>query len=214
MKAYLTISCLLLLVCISTSVMAQTFLKDDAPITKSFYKKLKKAKVDSVLIYESGCIGCVQLADTSGTTPRCNTPYGNVSVYFIWKIKGESFIKKFDYCSAYQTIKLKNSTDHLFNFYGENIEFWNKDKDFWKTFNKLSFEEKFKLISPEPDHYGFDKIYFKNYEFEVKDTFEIQKIDKSLVWVDKQKEWVSSVDLFIETEHIKWKLDNKKKGLN
>ncbi|TFF33599.1 hypothetical protein [Mucilaginibacter psychrotolerans] len=209
MKFYRLLICFGMLMATANIACAQT-IAQDAPLTKKFFKKLKKDRVDTILVYAKGCIGCERIFPKDSTTGAryiCDAPYGAIDVYFIWKSKATSYIKRFDYCSSFKPIQLNNFPDSILNYYTNNSSLWKEEKHFWKDYKKLSTIEKFGLIPPGPVHYSFQRLYFNGYEFLVKNYY--TKTNKNTFpWEEKQREWAASVSSFLKNNHFQWELDD------
>jgi hypothetical protein len=181
----------------------------DVPLAKKFLLSLKKQHIDTIFIYSDRCVGCVvtyaEPNDTTLAKPyECYCPYGDVILYFIWKIKGQSFIKKMDYCSYFNTIPLKTTPTELFNYYKNHIATWRKEKIFWDRYKASSVKEKFKILPPGPDHFNFDEIYFRGYEFSLHDYYFQDKEWDFLTWKDVQNKWIEMTDNYLKANNFKW----------
>src|SRR5476651_1398127 len=143
---------------------AQYLLLEDVAPAKKFYFELKEQKVDSILIYGNGCIGCEvtrmehNMVDSGALKQyTCDCPFGYITMYIIWTKQGKSYVKNFDYCSAYNTIEMKKRPDNLYNFYKQHLAVWQKEKVFDNK--KIANNKKGKVIfsPPGPVHHSFDE---------------------------------------------------------
>ena len=164
-----------------------------------------------IFIYSDGCIGCeVTYQESNDTTLaksyECYCPFGNIDLYFIWKTKGRSFIKKIDYCSYFKTISLKATPNELFGYYRTHKATWRKENLYWDRYKANNKKGKIKFLPPGPDHYSFSDIYFNGYEFSLPDYYFHGKEWDFISWKDIQNQWVIKVDNYLKINNFKWEL--------
>ena len=87
--------------------------------------EIERLKIDTTLIYSFPCSGC-------STSDSCNK---EKSHYLFWKQNDNFYIKKFDYCKGFITIKL--NTENPLSFYLHHREAINKEQIKPPTFQKV-----------------------------------------------------------------------------
>lgn len=99
---------------------------------KALVNRLRKAGVDTVLLYQSGCVGCEDLPahDEMGKPSKsCQCAEDELIVYLFWRDRGKTFSKKLDCCRNQPVATGKPA---IIDFYFQNRTHFQAGENFFK----------------------------------------------------------------------------------
>ena len=117
---------LTLLQVFSISVSAQLTQPQLDSLVITYTQNLHKKGIDTVIIYNEYCIGCLFHPATGSNL--CAEKFSSLPTYIFWREKGKTFVTRKDICFDY-TIQLIKA-DKFWNYYFNNRDKIKKEKIF------------------------------------------------------------------------------------
>lgn len=162
----------------------------DNPVVKSVLDSLKKNGIDSVLIFCEGSQGCYVVGD--------NPCKSENDFYIFYKYHSKCFLRRYDGCSVYKTIKLSDT--QVIDYYYENKKVLAGKGTYNKRIKESMKKNKVVFLPPVTAHFFYNSIFFSTYKdsiyLVVRDT-EYDKNGNPLYiksrWMRKQKEWADFI---------------------
>jgi hypothetical protein len=170
---------------------------------KILVKRLQKSGIDTVLFYQSGCVGCEDLPtrDELGKLSKsCRCAEDELVVYLFWQDKGKTLSKKLD-CCRNQPVALRKPD--VINFYFQNKAHFLAGEKFFKDFEAYNRShtghERFLPSTSIHDDVTHVSFYLgkKTVKFQVRgEEFTAIGSPKYLryTWKRKQWEWAKLIE--------------------
>lgn len=158
--------------------------------------ELTANKVDTFLIYTTGCVGCEILYE-KGHEPPCECVSEGVNARIIWRVDGKNYLKQISCCK--ETITTLENLPDVFLFYENNKSRLQKTE---VGIRKVKADGTVIISVPlSVIHYSFQEIEMKHgaslYDFVIKDyqkEGEGSAAWRNYKWVEAQVEWVNVID--------------------
>ncbi|TPE45133.1 hypothetical protein [Pontibacter mangrovi] len=159
-------------------------------------QELVTSKVDTFLIYTTGCVGCYILYE-KGQEPPCACEGEGVNAKIIWQKDGKSYLKQISCC--YENVMGLKELPDVFSFYENNKAILQKTEI---GIRKVKADGAIIISVPASiSHYSFQEVEMRQgtseYEFELKDyqkEGEYSKAWKRYEWLEAQIKWVELID--------------------
>ncbi|MBO0357495.1 hypothetical protein J0X19_06025 [Hymenobacter sp. BT186] len=165
--------------------------------------RLKKVGIDTVLYYQSGCVGCEALPDLNAIdkpSKNCQCNEEELTVYLFWRYKGKTLSKKLDCCQNQPVMAGKGS---IIDFYFQNKTHFIAGEKFFQDFvaYNRSHPNAIKFLPPTSIHDDVVHVMFylgrKTIQFQVRgDEFTTAGNPKHMhyTWKRKQWEWMKLIE--------------------
>ncbi|MBC5775883.1 hypothetical protein H8S95_17545 [Pontibacter sp. KCTC 32443] len=159
-------------------------------------RELIADKVDTFLIYTTGCVGC-EILYKKGYEPSCECISEGVNASIIWQVGGKSYLKQISCC--FETTTNIDELPDVFSFYEKNKSRLQKTE---VGIRKVKADGTVIISKPaSTSHYSFQEVVMKNgaseYNFEVKDyqkEGEFADAWRKYKWLEAQVKWVNIID--------------------
>ncbi|MBX0292243.1 hypothetical protein K3G63_17480 [Hymenobacter sp. HSC-4F20] len=176
---------------------------------KILTSRLKKSGVDTVLFYQSGCVGCEYLPalDELGKPKKsCLCSEEEQVVYLFWRDKGKTLSKNLDCC---QNQPVATGRPSVINFYFQNKTHFQAGEKFFQDFEAYNrtHPKNIKFLPPTSIHDDVTHIQFylgnKTVKFQVRqEEFTSSGEPRHLryTWKRKQWEWADLIKKSVATK--------------
>lgn len=160
-----------------TSVFGQNLRTDS--LTNNFIQKLINNKIDTILIYKNGCVGCEELIVLEVHDSLISLGNPQIS-YVFWKVKGVNFLTKLIDYDLYKYDTISFDINHIWNLY-----FDNKSKIIKESILPPFYIDKKDTLYMDIDHYSFSYVKVidpnETIDFEINDFYFSKLINKEFI---------------------------------
>ncbi|MCB2379615.1 hypothetical protein LGH70_18610 [Hymenobacter sp. BT635] len=144
---------------------------------QALVKQLRKARIDTILYYQAGCVGCEDLPERSELgkpAGRCTCAEDEQTVYLFWQDAGKVFGKRLHCCRSFPVAKANPA---VISFYFQNKQHFQRGEQFYRDFEAYnrSHPQAVKFLPPFAVHDDVEQVFF----YLRKDTlhFQVRKYD-------------------------------------